>query len=138
MRFVLALLVFVAWVGCICPLSCGQEQANDVVNDEALAFDVNQTEPILVFNRSGGMQMRVPATFKPTPEVRIYADGTIKTGANRPQLKTAEGKLERAELLELLDFVVNQNGLSQADSEAIKKAIAATGRPFAIADVYTF
>ncbi len=118
------------------PLS-GQDETDVLANSPELAFDGSQTEPLILFDRTGGFRPQPPAGFKATPHLMIFADGTVRTGADRPDVQSRQAKLSRKELFELLDFIVNQKQFYDIDTAEIKTAMKNAGKRIMIADALT-
>ncbi len=86
---------------------------------------------------SGGFRAPLPKDFEPTPRLRIFADGRVVTGQNRPDLPVYEIRLNDRQLNELVSEIVNRYDFFSLDASEIKRQIAETGRRILIADVAT-
>ena len=114
-----------------------QDSLDELANSPGLAFETDQSEPLITFDRFGGLRVPPPADWKPTPLLTVLPDGTIRSGSDRPGIVPREGKLTREQLYQLLDFVVKQNDFYQADTASIKAEMENAGNRIRIADALT-
>ena len=132
-RFLLISAIVVA-----CPVVVIAQDDQDAVDVAGhVQIDPAQTAPLLIFDTVGGMQFAPPEWFKKTPLLKVYADGRVVCGHDRPQLQEVESKISEARLQSLMDFIVNENHFFKIDTEQIKQGIAATGRPVLLTDAET-
>jgi|GEM_PF-5612596 len=111
----------------------GSQQGKQM--DEVPKLPMNPETVVFQLAFTGGYRMRTPEGFQPSPRLRIYADGRVVTGQNRPDQEVFEMRLADGKLLEFLKQVVNEFDLFSIDSGEIREAIQATGRPISIIDV---
>lgn len=75
--------------------------------------------PVLTLDLSGGLRVPTPADFRRLPLVSVFADGRIVCGAQVPDRPNHVGQLTPTELRELLEFVIQQQGLLQITPEQL-------------------
>lgn len=92
---------------------------------------------VLSLEYGGGFPMPQQKDFKPTPYVRIQADGTVITGGASPRATVAEMKLTAAELQSLLEGIIADDKLLEIKPGEIDEAIKATGERIMVADAPT-
>ena len=92
---------------------------------------------ILTYNTKGGNRVPTPADFEPTPLVRVFANGMIITGRHNPKRPELEFQLGKEQLEELLQFVVNEKGLSKMTTQGLKDQIEASGKKARVSDAPT-
>lgn len=92
---------------------------------------------VLSLEYGGGLPMPQQKDFKPTPYVRIQADGTVITGGSSPRATVAEMKLTAAELQKLLKGIIAYDKLLEIKPGEIDEAIKATGDRIMVADAPT-
>lgn len=112
-------------------VSKGQEQTGDY----ALPAEPNAV--VISLEYGGGFPMPQQKDFKPTPFVRIQADGTVITGGASPRATVAEMKLTAAELQSLLQGIIAEDKLMAIKPGEIDEAIKATGERIMVVDAPT-
>ena|GEM_PF-3384507 len=109
----------------------GQEQSGDY------ALPADPKAVVLSLEYGGGLPMPQQKDFKPTPFVRIQADGTVITGGVSPRATVAEMKLTGPELQSLLKGIIAEDKLLEIKPGEIDEAIKATGERIMVADAPT-
>ena len=62
------------------------------------------------------------------PVIEIYADGRVLCGRLDPESNPASSRLEQAQIVDLLDTIINDHQFFSLDSEAIKQAVEKDSR----------
>lgn len=83
--------------------------------------DPEQT--VLLWDLTGGFRAPLPPGFKQKPKLQIFADGRVVSGSNGPQFLNGEMKLERSELQQLLEFVVNEHNFFESSQADIQRML---------------
>ena len=112
-------------------LSKGQAQSDDY------ALPADPKAVVLSLEYGGGFPIPQQKEFKPTPYLRIQADGTVITGGSSPRANVVEMKLTAAELQSLLRGIIAEDKLLEIKSGEIDEAIKATGERIMVADAPT-
>jgi hypothetical protein len=89
---------------------------------------------VLQLAYSGGLRAEPPEGFEPSPRLRVFADGRVITGQNRPDQVVHEIRLGEEQLLAELAKVVERERFFELDQAALSTAIAETGRRIMLAD----
>lgn len=89
----------------------------------AYRFPNDPQVPVLTLDLSGGLRVPTPADFRRRPLVSVFADGRIVCGAQVPDRPNHVGQLTAQELGELLDFVVQQQGLLQITPDQLAEEL---------------
>jgi hypothetical protein len=112
-------------------VSIAQEQSGDY------ALPADPKAVVLSLEYGGGFPMPQQKDFKPTPFVRIQADGTLITGGASPRAIVTEMKLTGTELQSLLQGIIAEDKLLEIKPGEIDEAIKATGERIMVADAPT-
>lgn len=89
---------------------------------QAIAFDPKQKEPIFIFDYSEGEGIRIGPKLK--PHLQIFADGRVVCGGSVGGTQILESKLSNDELMQFLNLIVNQHHIYELKSNEIKKIAA--------------
>jgi len=108
-----------------------QEPSND------FALPADPSTIVLSLEYGGGLPMPQQKEFKPTPYVRIQADGKVITGGSSARATVAEMQLTQAELQQLLSSIIAEDKLLEIRQGEIDEAIKATGERIMVADAPT-
>jgi hypothetical protein len=103
-------------------------------NIRPLKLPMDPDQIVLQLDYSGGFQTTLPDGFEPTPRLRVFADGRVITGQNRPDQAVFEIRLEEDQLLEEMRKIVEVEKFLELDQAVIAEAIADTGRPITLVD----
>lgn len=99
-----------------------------------LKLSMDPEQIVLQLSYSGGFRADLPDGFVPTPRLRVYADGRVVTGQNRPEQPVYEIRLDEDQLLDEMARIVNDGKFMELDQVVIAEAIAHTGRPITLVD----
>lgn len=89
--------------------------------EDAIQIQMDTQGPIFVYDLSGGFRMAAPTEQKPIPKFQLFADGKIVARGGNPPIADVETKLTETELIEFLNFVVNQNEFYGIDMATVAK-----------------
>jgi len=96
-----------------------QRLPEEPIKSTAYRLPADPQVPVLTLDLSGGLRVPTPADFRRLPLVSVFADGRIVCGSQVPDRPNHVGQLTADELRELLDFVVQQQGLLQITPEQL-------------------
>jgi len=96
-----------------------QRLPEEPIMSTAYRLPADPQVPVLTLDLSGGLRVPTPADFRRLPLVSVFADGRIVCGSQVPDRPNHVGQLTADELRELLDFVVQQQGLLQITPEQL-------------------
>lgn len=74
---------------------------------------------------TGGFRAPNPPGFQPTPRLRVFADGRVVTGQNRPDQPVHEFRLTDRELHDWMNRIVNDFGFTGIVESDLRKAMEA-------------
>lgn len=89
---------------------------------------------VLQLEHLGGLRPSLPEGFEPTPRLRVYADGRILTGQDRPGRPVFEWRLDEEQLHRLMAEIVGPRKFLDIDARGIEEAIERSTRPVQTAD----
>jgi hypothetical protein len=93
--------------------------------------------PVIEFDTVGGYRMANPREFTPTPRLQIFSNGKVVCGRPEPQFAEVVYQMPQQELMELLEFVVNEQQFFSITKKKIDTQITESGNRVRVADAPT-
>lgn len=103
---------------------------------QAIQLPMDKDDPVFEYDSKGGFTVAPPPGFKPTPMLRVFADGKVITGL-RPGMQSGTQMLSENELNQFLHRIVNQHEFYSVSENEIKRTLMEDGLQPMIADAST-